>query len=121
MNNGLGLQPASAALYGANALDFGVPARMPHHAHHPSLPRIDTHGIPSNLGGGLRTAPIQPTGHEPFDINKLFGQTSSTINPAQLHSASSYIGSPTTPFSAGFPAFNGLAIEDDDFVNGFVV
>ncbi|KAF2102709.1 hypothetical protein NA57DRAFT_52265 [Rhizodiscina lignyota] len=116
MANGLGLHSGTNGFYG-NGLDFrAATGGMSHHTAHPSLPKIDTGSIPSNYGGGLRTAPIDGMGGH-FDFDKLFSG-GSTINPAQLHSGG-YLGSPTSPFSSGFPNFQNMPGLDEDETYGW--
>lgn len=112
MTNGLGLHSGSNGFYGSSGLDFRASTGMSHHTAHPSLPRIDTSSIPSNYSGGLRTAPIHGMSDH-FDFEKLLSH-GSTINPAQLHSGGS-MGSPTSPFSGGFPNFQNMSgLEEDE-------
>lgn len=81
--------------------------------HHPNsigLPKIDTH-LGMNMGGGLRTAPVQAMG-DGFNFDQLFGG-GSTINPAQLHFADS-VGDPMSPFQPFPPYGGGPMVEEDD-------
>ncbi|KAI9039273.1 putative C2H2 transcription factor (AmdX) [Aspergillus affinis] len=128
------------------------PPSAPGHAYHPSmgsaplgssldyrgfssshalvngLAKLETHGLPMDLSGGLRTAPV---GH--FDVN--FGEMfmghghGTTINPAQLHfggSPQAYGNdSPSSPYAhaAHIMPPNGDPMMEDDFafewMNGF--
>lgn len=80
-----------------------------HHVHH-GLPKLDTHGLDIDIGGGLRTAPLAGM-VDSFGYAKLFG-TESTINPAQLQNFQGSIGTPASPFQT-FPPF-GTSIQDED-------
>jgi hypothetical protein len=79
------------------------------HSNIQGLPKLETHGLNVNIGGGLRTAPIPSMGNG-YDYEKLFGAHDSTVNPAQLHFAGA-IGTPASPFQT-FPPFGNM--EDDD-------
>ncbi|KAF1983937.1 hypothetical protein K402DRAFT_406404 [Aulographum hederae CBS 113979] len=105
--NGMGHQ--FGTIGESNGFNFRQgPSGFSHHGHHPSLPKIATHGLPMNFGGGLRTAPITNDGFS----DRMFG--SSTINPNQLHHFSGSLASPASPYSS-FPMFhNGQVIDDDD-------
>jgi hypothetical protein len=97
--------------------------------HHPSmngLTKLETSGLPMDLSGGLRTAPVYGS----FDINvpDMFMGHGSTINPAQLHfggSPQTYGNdSPSSPYAHGahhMPPADGM-MEDDfsfDWMNTF--
>jgi DNA-directed RNA polymerase subunit RPC12/RpoP len=90
------------------------------------LPKLETSGLPMDMAGGLRTAPV----HGSFDLGidgMLMGH-GSTINPAQLHFAGSPQGfgdSPSSPF--GHQQYHGMPHPDSmmdeemnfDWMNGF--
>jgi hypothetical protein len=90
------------------------------------LPKIETSGLPVDMGHGLRTAPVYGS----FDLgfgDHFFGG-GSTINPAQLHFGGSPQFGHDTPASPFNQAFHPLAsvpdpmLDDDgnfDWVNGF--
>lgn len=90
------------------------------------LPKLETSGLPMDMAGGLRTAPV----HGSFDLGidgMLMGH-GSTINPAQLHFAGSPQGfgdSPSSPFGHqqyhGMPHPDSMMDEDMNFdwMNGF--
>ena len=90
-------------------LDFHRMAGYSQHAHIQGLPKLETHGLNINLGGGLRTAPIPGMNGESFDPDKIF--SGSTVNPAQLHFGPA-MGASFSPFQ-NFPPF-ASALEDDD-------
>lgn len=96
-------------------------------AHPPvnGLTKLETHGLPMDLSGGLRTAPVYGS----FDVSlgdMFMGH--STINPAQLHFGGSPQGygndSPSSPYTQGahqMPPTDPM-MEDDfsfDWMNGF--
>jgi hypothetical protein len=93
----------------SNGFDFRSFQGFGQHSNIQGLPKLATHGLSVNIGGGLRTAPIPSIGNG-YDYEKLFGTHDSTINPAQLHFAGS-IGTPASPFQH-FPTFANM--EDDD-------
>ncbi|KAJ5611188.1 hypothetical protein N7510_007907 [Penicillium lagena] len=137
----------------AAALGMGHPGtqqRQPGHGYHPSigsasisssvdyngyssghppmngLAKLETSGLPMDMSGGLRTAPVYGS----FDLGMdgmLMGH-GSTINPAQLHFAGSPQGfgndSPTSPFGhhahGMHPATDHLMDEEMhyDWMNG---
>ncbi|PYI04378.1 hypothetical protein BO78DRAFT_320718 [Aspergillus sclerotiicarbonarius CBS 121057] len=97
--------------------------------HHPpmnGLTKLETSGLPMDLSGGLRTAPVYGS----FDINvpDMFMGHGSTINPAQLHfggSPQTYGNdSPSSPYTHGahhMPPADTM-MEDDfsfDWMNTF--
>ncbi|CRG84142.1 Respiration factor 2 [Talaromyces islandicus] len=96
--------------------------------HPPSngLPKIETSGLPVDMGHGLRTAPVYGS----FDLgfgDHFFGG-GSTINPAQLHfGGSPQFGhdTPASPFNQPFHPLASIPdpmLDDDgnfDWVNGF--
>lgn len=97
------------------------------HAPPNSLPKIETSGIPMDMSGGLRTAPVYGSFGSDLGLGDFYG---STINPAQLHFAGSPQGfgneTPSSPFSQvfnnGMPAVTDPLLDDDgnfDWVNGF--
>ena len=85
---------------------FGVSQAGHQHQHHPphlnGLAKLDTTGLPIDLSGGLRTAPVYGS----FDANfsdMLMGH-GSTINPAQLHfggSPQAFGDDSSSPFTPG--------------------
>jgi hypothetical protein len=73
--------------------------------HGPSLPRIETAGLGMNIDGGMRTAPIFPNHH--FEWSPLFTrQSSSTIDPSQLHIGSTGEATPVSPYAMSFPSLD---------------
>ncbi|KAJ5672038.1 Zinc finger C2H2 [Penicillium longicatenatum] len=69
------------------------------HTHQNGLPKIETSGLPIDMSGGLRTAPVY--GSFDLGIDGMLMGHGSTINPAQLHFAGSPQGfgdSPSSPF-----------------------
>ncbi|CAG8903475.1 unnamed protein product [Penicillium egyptiacum] len=96
---------------------------------HPSmngLSKIETSGLPMDMSGGLRTAPVYGS----FDtgIDGMLMGHGSTINPAQLHFAGSPQGfndSPSSPFghySNGLPPSADPMMDEEmhfDWMNGF--
>lgn len=105
-----GMNPASQFDY------RGLSTSVGNHGQHQGLLRIDTH-LNLGLGGGLRTAPIQPVGPDDLELEKFFGPSSaSTINPNQLHHFNGNIGHPQSPFHQFANPFAGNnPIEEDDF------
>lgn len=71
------------------------------HPYSSSLPKLETHGLPMDLSGGLRTAPVY--GSFDLTMGDFFMNHGTTINPAQLHFGGSPQGygndSPSSPFS----------------------
>ncbi|KAB8239150.1 putative C2H2 transcription factor (AmdX) [Aspergillus alliaceus] len=96
-------------------------------AHPPvnGLTKLETHGLPMDLSGGLRTAPVY--GSFDLSLGDMF-MSHSTINPAQLHFGGSPQGygndSPSSPYTQGahqMPPADPM-MEDDfsfDWMNGF--
>jgi len=90
-----------------------------------SLAKLETSGLPMDLSGGLRTAPVY--GSFDMGIDGMLMGHGSTINPAQLHFAGSPQGfgdTATSPFghSHGMhPATDPMVDEDMtfDWMNGF--
>ncbi|KAJ6183938.1 hypothetical protein N7519_005239 [Penicillium mononematosum] len=96
---------------------------------HPSmngLSKIETSGLPMDMSGGLRTAPVYGS----FDtgIDGMLMGHGSTINPAQLHFAGSPQGfndSPSSPFGHyhnGLPSSADPMMDEEmhfDWMNGF--
>ncbi|KAF9892403.1 hypothetical protein FE257_001511 [Aspergillus nanangensis] len=90
------------------------------------LAKLETSGLPIDLSGGLRTAPVYGS----FDVGlgEMFMGHGSTINPAQLHFGGSPQGfghdSPSSPYTQGahpMPPTDAM-MEDDftfDWMNGF--
>ncbi|KAI9375599.1 fungal-specific transcription factor domain-containing protein [Aspergillus egyptiacus] len=82
------------------------------------LPKLETHGLPVDLSGGLRTAPVY--GSFDFSMPDYVGH-GSTINPAQLH----FGGSPqpyghevpTSPYGTHRmpPTTTGDSVMEDDY------
>ncbi|CDM31311.1 Transcription factor, fungi [Penicillium roqueforti FM164] len=90
------------------------------------LAKIETSGLPMDMSGGLRTAPVYGS----FDtgIDGMLMGHGSTINPAQLHFAGSPQGfndSPSSPFGHyhnGLPTTADPMMDEDmhfDWMNGF--
>tara|TARA_R110002003_G_scaffold171_1_gene13827 strand:+ start:16595 stop:19543 length:2949 start_codon:yes stop_codon:yes gene_type:complete len=106
-----------SGMSGPGPFDYrGMSTAMGNHGQHHGLPRLDTHlGI--GLGGGMRTAPVQPVGSDELELEKFFGGTSgSTINPQQLHHFNGGMGNPQSPFRHfGNPFAGNNPIEEDDF------
>ncbi|KAJ5239152.1 hypothetical protein N7468_003771 [Penicillium chermesinum] len=90
------------------------------------LAKIETSGLPIDMSGGLRTAPVY--GSFDMGIDGMLMGHGSTINPAQLHFAGSPQGfgdSPSSPFGHNghgmHPATDPM-MDDDmnfDWMNGF--
>ncbi|KAL1965687.1 hypothetical protein VTN77DRAFT_5187 [Rasamsonia byssochlamydoides] len=110
----------------SGAPSFDVRGFSSVHAPANPLPKIETSGLPVDMSGGLRTAPVFGSFGSDLGFSDFY---SSTINPAQLHFAGSPQGfgneTPSSPFSqvfSGFPAVTDPMLEDDanfDWVNGF--
>ncbi|KAL4931892.1 putative C2H2 transcription factor (AmdX) [Aspergillus undulatus] len=88
-------------------------------AHQPSvngLPKIETNGLPMDISGGLRTAPVY--GSFDFNIPDYIGH-GSTINPAQLHfggSPQTYGNDvPSSPYGTHHMTHTNDSIMEDDF------
>lgn len=77
-------------------------------AHHGMPPntqlRLETHGLPLDLSGGLRTAPVLSN----FNLENLMFGGGNTVNPAQLHLADPSPFSQDDPLSPFGDAFQGL-------------
>ncbi|KKK21050.1 putative C2H2 transcription factor (AmdX) [Aspergillus rambellii] len=83
------------------------------------LTKLETAGLPMDLTGSLRTAPV----YSSFDLNipEMFMGHGSTINPAQLHFGGSPQGygndSPSSPYTHGgahhMPPTTDAMMEDD--------
>ncbi|KAH7092198.1 DNA binding regulatory protein-like protein AmdX [Paraphoma chrysanthemicola] len=105
-----------SGMSGPGQFDYrGMSTAMGNHGHN-GLPRLDTHlGI--GLGGGLRTAPVQPAGPDDLELDKFFnGSSGSTINPQQLHHFNGGMGNAQSPFRQFANPFAGNnPIEEDDF------
>ncbi|KAF7596778.1 hypothetical protein BBP40_000206 [Aspergillus hancockii] len=97
-------------------------------AHPPvnGLTKLETHGLPMDLSGGLRTAPVYGS----FDVSlgDMYIPHGSTINPQHLHFGGSPQGygndSPASPYTQGahhMPPTDPM-MEDDfsfEWMNGF--
>ncbi|KAL1857760.1 hypothetical protein Plec18170_002984 [Paecilomyces lecythidis] len=91
--------------------------------------KVETSGIPMDMSGGLRTAPVYGSFASDFGLGEMLLGQGSTINPAQLHFAGSPHGfgndSESSPFNHGMQGFHSVtdpALEDDgnfDWINGF--
>ncbi|KAL4797817.1 fungal-specific transcription factor domain-containing protein [Aspergillus venezuelensis] len=118
----------------------GPPAGHSGHAYHPSLgssvgssvdyrgysathqppvnglSKLETHGLPMDISGGLRTAPVY--GSFEFNIPDYMGH-GSTINPAQLHfggSPQTYGNDlPSSPYGTHQMPPTGDSIMEEDF------
>ncbi|KAH0544353.1 hypothetical protein FGG08_001494 [Glutinoglossum americanum] len=121
--------PSLAALHGPSGYDFrGVPNALGHHGNFHGLPKLETHGLNVEIGGGLRTAPPYggiPTG---IDIGHISFPPGPTVNPAQLHFSDSPhahpMMTPSSPFQHAFPGMSAsqVLMEDDDnydWIHGF--
>ncbi|RDW79144.1 putative C2H2 transcription factor (AmdX) [Aspergillus mulundensis] len=80
------------------------------------LAKLETHGLPVDLSGGLRTAPVYGS----FDFNiPDFMSHGSTINPAQLHfggSPQTYGNdAPSSPYGTHHMPHGNDAIMEDDY------
>ena len=79
------------------------------------LTKLETHGLPMDISGGLRTAPVY--GSFEFNIPEYIGH-GSTINPAQLHFGGSpqHYGNdaPSSPYGTHhMPQANDAIMEDE--------
>ncbi|BCS19774.1 C2H2-type zinc finger protein [Aspergillus puulaauensis] len=79
------------------------------------LTKLETHGLPMDISGGLRTAPVY--GSLEFNIPEYIGH-GSTINPAQLHFGGSpqHYGNdaPSSPYGTHhMPQANDAIMEDE--------
>ncbi|KAJ5712590.1 Transcription factor [Penicillium malachiteum] len=90
------------------------------------LTKIETSGLPIDISGGLRTAPVY--GSFDMGIDGMLMGHGSTINPAQLHFAGSPQGfgdSPSSPFGHNPHSLHSATdpmMDDDmnfDWMNGF--
>ncbi|KAJ5102237.1 hypothetical protein NUU61_004459 [Penicillium alfredii] len=90
------------------------------------LAKIETSGLPVDMSGGLRTAPVY--GSFDMGIDGMLMGHGSTINPAQLHFAGSPQGfgdSPSSPFghnAHGVPPPTDPMMDEEmnfDWMNGF--
>ncbi|KAL1999948.1 hypothetical protein VTN02DRAFT_3751 [Thermoascus thermophilus] len=119
--------PSLSSVSGTSGFDF----RNFSSGHPPvnGLSKLETSGLPMDMVGGLRTAPIYGSFTSDFGLSEMLLGQGSTINPAQLH----FTGSPNTfgndsqssPFNQGFhgmPSVTDPMMEDDmnfDWINGF--
>ena len=98
----------------------GMPPRAPR-----GLAKLETRGLPLDLGGNLRTAPPFPQYPSELHYDGSFGPQGNTVNPAQLHfidSPSSYhFETPSSPYPHGFGMDSGLVEEEPafDWVRGY--
>ncbi|KAJ5159548.1 uncharacterized protein N7482_006552 [Penicillium canariense] len=90
------------------------------------LTKLETSGLPVDMSGGLRTAPVY--GSFDMGIDGMLMGHGSTINPAQLHFAGSPQGfgdSPSSPFGHhphGLPSHADPMMDEEmnfDWMNGF--
>ncbi|KAF1814827.1 hypothetical protein P152DRAFT_391565, partial [Eremomyces bilateralis CBS 781.70] len=108
--NGMAQNPMMFNLANMNGFGVrGMPNGFGQHSDQNALPKLDTQ-LNMNIGGGLRTAPIQNMG-DGFHMDKMFG-SASTINPAQLH-FSGGLGSSTGTFPT-FPLNGTAGFEEED-------
>jgi len=100
---------------GPSQFDYrGMSTAMGNHGQH-NLARLDTH-LGLDIGGGLRTAPIQGMGTDNETLDRFFnGQSGSTINPNQLH-FNAGMGNQQSPFRQHFAnPFGHESIDESSF------
>ncbi|EAW14575.1 putative C2H2 transcription factor (AmdX) [Aspergillus clavatus NRRL 1] len=115
---------------GSASVSSNIDFHRGYSASHPiasSLPKLETHGLPLDFSGGLRTAPVY--GSFDLSMGDMFMNHGSTINPAQLHfggSPQAYGNdSPSSPFiHSAHPMHppTDPMMEDEfsfDWMNGF--
>jgi hypothetical protein len=131
-HNHLGLAPNTHgfnAFQGPGGYEFrGMSTAMGHHGNIHGLPKLETHGLHLDVGGGLRTAPPFGGFDHGYNMgNMLFGP-GNTINPAQLHFSDSphalTFDAPGSPYPQGFLGLQSPPgmIDDDgnlEWMSGF--
>ena len=100
-----------SALSGPQAYGYGG---MHTHQAAYNLPKLETHGLPMDLSGGLRTAP--PFGGFGAEYgNGFVSDHGTTINPHALHMTGLGIDSSASPFQQMFPGMTASqAMAEDD-------
>lgn len=99
----------------------GVPQQ---HSHVPGLPKIETHGLPMDMSGGLRTAPAFGSFPTDFSFPDLCFDQGNTINPAQLHFGGGSPGAGTnSPYQQMFSGMSATQLMEEennyDWMSGF--
>ncbi|KKY23964.1 putative c2h2 transcription factor [Phaeomoniella chlamydospora] len=94
------------------------------HSHVPGLPKIETHGLPMDMSGGLRTAPAFGSFPTDFSFPDLCFDQGNTINPAQLHFGGGSPGAGTnSPYQQMFSGMSATQLMEEennyDWMSGF--
>ena len=119
--------PSLSGLPGPGNFDFrGMSTTMGLNRQPRGLPKIETHGLPIDLAGNLRTAPVFQSFPPDYGLDHSFNP-GTTINPAQLHFSetptSMTFESPISPFHHGFSMMQSPMLDGDggsfDWIDGF--
>ena len=107
---GLGLNHANTnGLPGVTGYHFrGMSTAPGHHGQPHGLPKLETRNREADVGSSLKTAPAYGNFGNGLDFSSAWHQPGSTVNPAQLHFATSphfAFDSPQSPFGHGFTGF----------------
>ena len=113
-------------LPGPGNFDFrGMSTTMGHNRHPRGLPKIETHGLPINIAGSLRTAPAFHGFLPDYGLDNMFNP-GNTINPAQLHFSDSPhplgFDTPISPFQHHFGMMQSPMVDSSgsfDWIEGF--
>ena len=118
--------PSLAGLPMQNEYHFGgMSTAMGQRGINHGLPKLETHGFNNmDLGGGLRTAPVNGGFNADFDFEGLLFGPGSTINPNALHysdSPQSMAIDSASPYHQAFPDMSASQTleENFDWMNGF--
>lgn len=122
---GIGLN----GLPGVSGYNFrGMSTAPRHHGNPHVLPKLETNGLNIDVSAGLRTAPPYGGLRGDIDLESLWFEPGSTVNPAQLHFSNSpqslAFETPSSPYHHGLPAIPvAHATMDDEgnfaWLNGF--
>ena len=115
-----------SGLPGPGNFDFrGMSTTMGHNRHPRGLPKIETHGLPINIAGNLRTAPAFHGFPSDYGFDSMFNP-GNTINPAQLHFSDSPhplgYDTPISPFQHHFGMMQSPIVDGSgsfDWIEGF--
>ena len=114
------------ALPGPGNFEFrGMSTTMGHNRQPRGLPKLETHGLPVDIGGNLRTAPAFHGFPPDYGLDNMF-HPGNTINPAQLHFPHSpnplSFETPISPFQHHFGMMQSPLVDGDgsfDWIEGF--
>ena len=118
--------PSLSGLPGPRGFDFrGMSTTMGHNRQPRGLPKLETHGLPLDLAGNLRTAPAFQGFPQDYGLENTFSP-GNTINPAQLHFTDSPdplgFDTPISPFPHTYGLMQSPIVDNEgafDWIDGF--